>query len=136
MLATDMGKHRDYYTRFEEWCKAAEKEEKGSTQGTDGNGYHSWVEARISQLNATERMLLMSMVVKCADLANVVKPVEQAEAWAERIMLEFCAQVSTDSSYILQQFFNKYALYLKFHDNNYTLSIAQPTHTVVRLLVL
>uniref|UniRef100_A0A7S0WKN7 PDEase domain-containing protein n=1 Tax=Pyramimonas obovata TaxID=1411642 RepID=A0A7S0WKN7_9CHLO len=88
VLATDMSRHRDYFTQFEEWCNVARKE-SGVTQGDNDR---SWVEARIPNLSPAERTLFMSMVVKCADLANVVKPVEQAEAWAERIMREFQAQ--------------------------------------------
>lgn len=91
VLATDMSRHREYFSKFEEWCNMAKKE-SGATEGIHDEKFHSWVDARIPSLSPAERTLFMSMVVKCADLANVVKPVEQAEAWAERIMREFHAQ--------------------------------------------
>lgn len=90
VLATDMSRHRQYFLEFQEWCNAAKKD--SGAQGIEDESFRSYIDTRIPSLSPAERTLLMSMVVKCADLANVVKPVEQAEAWADRIMLEFYAQ--------------------------------------------
>jgi len=90
VLATDMSRHRQYYSEFQEWCTTALKD--SGAKGVEDEAFLSWIESRIPTLNPAERTLLMCMVLKCADLANVVKPVDQAEAWAHRIMLEFYAQ--------------------------------------------
>ena len=92
VLATDMSRHRQYYSEFQEWCTTALKD--SGAKGVEDEAFLSWIESRIPTLNPAERTLLMCMVLKCADLANVVKPVDQAEAWAHRIMLEFYAQVN------------------------------------------
>mmetsp|Transcript_30575 Transcript_30575/g.51503 ORF Transcript_30575/g.51503 Transcript_30575/m.51503 type:complete len:367 (+) Transcript_30575:209-1309(+) len=94
ILATDMSRHRDYFTRFEEFCKNAQSDWAGTanTSETEGDRFHNWIEAKIPSVTEEERTLLLVMVVKCADVANVVKPLAQSEAWAMRIMNEFYAQ--------------------------------------------
>lgn len=94
VLATDMSRHKEYMSKFEEWCTSAKSEFGGTDQvaATSSDGYFSWVEAKRSSLSYEERKLFMTVVVKFADLANVVKPVAQSEAWAELIMVEFSAQ--------------------------------------------
>uniref|UniRef100_A0A7S0R760 PDEase domain-containing protein n=1 Tax=Pyramimonas obovata TaxID=1411642 RepID=A0A7S0R760_9CHLO len=91
VLATDMSQHRNYFTKFENWYKSAKSEYTGPGS-TGDDQYHKWVEAKIPTLRPEDRSLLLAMVLKCADLANVVKPLKQAEGWAERIMMEFFAQ--------------------------------------------
>merc|ERR1719223_2616328 len=89
VLATDMSKHREYFTRFQDFCNTAKSEcaESANTSNTkDDRRYFTWIEAKIPNLTLEERRLLLAMVLKCADLGNVVKPLEQSEAWASRIM--------------------------------------------------
>jgi Neuraminidase (sialidase) len=95
ILATDMSRHHDYFTRFEEFCKNAKSDWAGTanTSETEGDRYHNWIEAKIPSVTEQERTLLLVMVVKCADVANVVKPLAQSEDWAMRILNEFYAQV-------------------------------------------
>mmetsp|Transcript_4499 Transcript_4499/g.6074 ORF Transcript_4499/g.6074 Transcript_4499/m.6074 type:complete len:377 (-) Transcript_4499:446-1576(-) len=115
VLGTDMGRHKDHFTDFQDWCAdgraqctSGTPEEEG-VQSTSGEGstplengktngeveekrYAPWVNARMKNLHFKDRKLLLIMIIKCADLSNVVKPLPVANTWAERIMEEFYAQ--------------------------------------------
>eukprot|EP00976_Prorocentrum_cordatum_P116657 1196193-Prorocentrum_minimum.AAC.4 len=70
-----MSMHRHYFTRFEDWCKAAKRKYEESGNDTDGGelGYRSWVEAAIPTLSAEDRSLLLIMVKRfhCSRVATL-----------------------------------------------------------------
>ena len=70
ILATDMTRHGEYLERLQEF------------------------NARISQNPAAEmdKQLAMELMVKCADVSNVVKPTAVARRWALRVTDEFFLQ--------------------------------------------
>jgi cAMP-specific phosphodiesterase len=72
ILATDMGKHKELCTSFVETFP-------------DGLPH-----GRV--LNENERLLLMQMTLKSADISNVVKPFEVARQWALAVTEEFHQQ--------------------------------------------
>jgi len=92
VLSTDMARHRDFFTRFQEWTQATQKGADLSLTSTSGDGPCKWFEQTSHAVGEDDRKLLLSMCIKCADLANVVKPLSIADSWAERIMEEFYAQ--------------------------------------------
>jgi cAMP-specific phosphodiesterase 4 len=60
---------------------------------SDRDGAHeSWVRPSIDGADPTQRVLVMQLLLKCADLGNVVRPLEIADAWGKRIMEEFYQQ--------------------------------------------
>ena len=60
---------------------------------SDRDGAHeSWVRPSIDGADSTQRVLVMQLLLKCADLGNVVRPLEIADAWGKRIMEEFYQQ--------------------------------------------
>ena len=62
---------------------------------TDDDGYRrwaGWVEPAVADANLEDKTLVMQLLLKCADLGNVVRPLEMADAWGKRIMEEFYQQ--------------------------------------------
>jgi hypothetical protein len=70
ILATDMGKH---FVLLEEFL--------GRVRGR-----------AFSRANPQDRVMLLCMLMKCADLAPVVRPFDLASKWAEFVGLEFFKQ--------------------------------------------
>jgi len=87
VLATDMAKHREYFRAYQKW--RAETLTAPSVSGAPGGALEVITRDKIGK---EDRLLLQIMCIKCADLANVVKPLSVADAWAERIMEEFYSQ--------------------------------------------
>lgn len=56
------------------------------------HGHFSWVKPAIEKASEDDRRLVMQMLLKCADLGNVVRPLEIADTWGKRIMEEFYQQ--------------------------------------------
>ncbi len=71
VLATDMAIHFDLLKRF-----AAQSEEQPDLS--------AW----------TDQSLLFMMLLHLADIANPSRPFHLARGWAERVIQEFCEQVS------------------------------------------
>jgi cAMP-specific phosphodiesterase 4 len=51
-----------------------------------------WVEPAVANSSPEDKTLVMQLLLKCADLGNVVRPLEMADAWGKRIMEEFYQQ--------------------------------------------
>ena len=67
--------------------------ESRTARVSDRDGAHeSWVRPSIDGADPTQRVLVMQLLLKCADLGNVVRPLEIADAWGKRIMEEFYQQ--------------------------------------------
>jgi hypothetical protein len=86
VLATDMAKHRDHYSAFQKWCDETLTEPSVRSAPAPLEVIGS------ENISKSDLRLLHLMCIKCADLANVVKPLSIADAWAERIMEEFYSQ--------------------------------------------
>lgn len=71
VLATDMAQHFDLLGKFK--SKLA------------GNGF--------DPKDRKDRMLLMQIAIKCADISNPTKDVSLCNQWAARVMEEFYRQV-------------------------------------------
>lgn len=81
------------FTKLQEWVlTAGEEEEEGSAQVVDFSMHGTWVRKAIDEASEEERRLIMQLLLKCADLANVVRPLEIADSWGVRIMEEFYQQ--------------------------------------------
>ncbi|KAI8806061.1 hypothetical protein BJ742DRAFT_680431 [Cladochytrium replicatum] len=74
ILATDMGRHGELMTAFK---KASE---------TVPYNYD----------DVEQKLLLMQMVIKCADISNEVRPPEVAEPWVDCLLEEFFTQSDTE----------------------------------------
>ena len=62
---------------------------------TEDDGYRrwaGWVEPAVADASPEDKTLVMQLLLKCADLGNVVRPLEMADAWGKRIMEEFYQQ--------------------------------------------
>ena len=66
--------------------------DRSSRDGEGGRAHESWVRPTIDGADAEQRVLVMQLLLKCADLGNVVRPLEIADAWGKRIMEEFYQQ--------------------------------------------
>ncbi|EEH56435.1 uncharacterized protein MICPUCDRAFT_4565, partial [Micromonas pusilla CCMP1545] len=71
ILATDMSKHMGLFKELQRW---------------------PWVRPALERASEKDRLVVMQLLLKCADLANVVRPLEIADAWGKRIMEEFYQQ--------------------------------------------
>mmetsp|Transcript_42472 Transcript_42472/g.51521 ORF Transcript_42472/g.51521 Transcript_42472/m.51521 type:complete len:375 (+) Transcript_42472:198-1322(+) len=92
IIATDMGRHKGYVSRFNEWAsRAASSNDSGAGEKYSAEGREP-IALSSENVSEDERRLLLVMTLKCADLANVVKPLHIADAWAVRIMEEFYRQ--------------------------------------------
>jgi hypothetical protein len=56
--------------------------------------FNSAVEAKPNLNEWPERNLIYQMIVHLADIANPSRPFPLARGWAERVIKEFCEQVS------------------------------------------
>lgn len=74
VLATDMAQHFSYVDRWTAFAKAVCKGDCG--------------EAR-ANLSATNKQLVGSMIMKCADVSNVTRKLELAEQWGIVLQREF-----------------------------------------------
>ena len=92
---SDMSKHAGFVAKLTEWV---EREGSGGGGGGGGGGeggderYNSWVQPAIENASQADRQMLIALLLKCADLSNVVRPQTVADAWGKRIMEEFYRQ--------------------------------------------
>jgi hypothetical protein len=70
ILATDVSRHAEYLARLQEF--AARRAEDPAAE--------------------MDKQLAMELLVKCADVSNVVKPAAVARRWALRVTDEFFSQ--------------------------------------------
>ena len=119
ILATDMSKHRLLVDRFKDWCQRSKEEHAqrrrdamlhDTLASDNSNGTNTpmdtmtsdelhghkrwagWVEPAVANSSPEDKTLVMQLLLKCADLGNVVRPLEMADAWGKRIMEEFYQQ--------------------------------------------
>ena len=64
----------------------------GARDGSNENDHEPWVRPALERASEKDRLVVMQLLLKCADLANVVRPLEIADAWGKRIMEEFYQQ--------------------------------------------
>jgi len=76
VLATDMGKHKDFMPRFEETLKHP---------GFDLS-------------NDKHRLLFMQLAIKCADINNSARPARLSRKWSALVMAEFFDQGDAERS--------------------------------------
>jgi cAMP-specific phosphodiesterase 4 len=50
------------------------------------------VKPAIENASEADRQMVITLLLKCADLSNVVRPQKVADAWGKRIMEEFYRQ--------------------------------------------
>eukprot|EP01012_Entosiphon_sulcatum_P022794 TRINITY_DN27778_c0_g1_i1.p1 TRINITY_DN27778_c0_g1~~TRINITY_DN27778_c0_g1_i1.p1 ORF type:complete len:1139 (+),score=154.51 TRINITY_DN27778_c0_g1_i1:59-3475(+) len=79
IMATDMARHGDF---LKEWAKLSQ--------------------SGIDMENPQHRLLAMQMILKSADLSNVVKPFEISRSWAIAVTEEFYSQGDVEKSRGLQ----------------------------------
>ena len=65
---------------------------KRSSLDVDSRTHERWVAPAIANASPEHRKLVMQLLLKCADLGNVVRPLEISDAWGKRIMEEFYQQ--------------------------------------------
>ncbi|KAF8471826.1 hypothetical protein BDZ91DRAFT_836269 [Kalaharituber pfeilii] len=82
ILATDMGLHFDYMAKLETL----------KSQLQDAGGVENWDEKTTS----TNRTILCSMLIKCADISNVARGHDCAAQWATILIEEFSRQASME----------------------------------------
>lgn len=78
VLATDMAKHFEHLTKFENLLISDDTGSSTSLCGT---------------VNAQNRMIMKKVLVKCADISNPCRPLPLCKEWAQRIAEEYFAQV-------------------------------------------
>lgn len=102
VLVTDMAQHKRLFGEFVGWVDdyvaAARESEGGDECGGDGGGGGDGGEggdddkdtssSRGWVLSESQRMSLLVMTVKCADLSNLVQDLPLANFWGHRIMEE------------------------------------------------
>lgn len=76
ILATDMSHHFEFVTKFQ-------------TRSQTG---------ALSRDSKDDRQLLMSVVMKCADISNSVRPIHVSVKWADFLLAEFFSQGDLESS--------------------------------------
>jgi len=105
VLATDMAQHKGLFGEFVGWVDGELTEGRGDSDGDcdggggggDGGGGDDddsqaspWQQPLI--LDESQRMSLLVMTLKCADLSNLVQHLPLADSWGHRIMEENLAQ--------------------------------------------
>jgi len=105
VLATDMAQHKGLFGEFVGWVDGELTEGRGDSDGDcdsgggggDGGGGEDddsqaspWQQPLI--LDESQRMSLLVMTLKCADLSNLVQHLPLADSWGHRIMEENLAQ--------------------------------------------
>lgn len=96
ILATDMSKHYEHYTKFvtvfnkpnEENAENRQRERKNSSE-CDNDGKH---------ITPEDIMLVKRMLIKCADVSNPTRPIHLCKQWAGRIAEEYIAQTDEEKS--------------------------------------
>lgn len=105
VLATDMAQHKRLFGEFVGWVDdfvaAARKSEGGDECGGDdscgGGGDENGISSSSSSsdgwvMSESQRLSVLVMAVKCADLSNLVQDLPLADFWGYRIMEENLAQ--------------------------------------------
>ena len=100
---------------------------------TDDDGYRrwaGWVEPAVADANIGDKTLVMQLLLKCADLGNVVRPLEMADAWGKRIMEEFYQQGEKELALDLPltRFLNRKNFDYIFarHQNGFLVNVVKP----------
>eukprot|EP00997_Jenningsia_sp_PLL12_P006337 NODE_2884_length_850_cov_41.016230_g2386_i0.p1 GENE.NODE_2884_length_850_cov_41.016230_g2386_i0~~NODE_2884_length_850_cov_41.016230_g2386_i0.p1 ORF type:complete len:170 (+),score=49.10 NODE_2884_length_850_cov_41.016230_g2386_i0:254-763(+) len=86
ILATDMSKHLELCLHFEQQCF--------------GGGGHGNQAGEFPEFE--QRLLLMQMIMKAADISNISKPFPVARQWALAVTEEFCSQGDKEKGKNLQ----------------------------------
>eukprot|EP00995_Heteronema_vittatum_P004738 NODE_173_length_1722_cov_4.378960_g119_i0.p1 GENE.NODE_173_length_1722_cov_4.378960_g119_i0~~NODE_173_length_1722_cov_4.378960_g119_i0.p1 ORF type:complete len:280 (-),score=111.11 NODE_173_length_1722_cov_4.378960_g119_i0:591-1430(-) len=97
ILSTDMAKHAETMTKFEELLNVAPTSPPSKQSGepvNDGGEEPAFNvgAARMRFDSFDRRLLLMQMLMKAVDISNIVKPFEIARCWALLVTEEFCTQ--------------------------------------------
>lgn len=95
ILATDMFKHFEHYTKFvtvfnkptEEVTTTEMKQQKQESQCESEAG-----------MNPEDLMLIKRMLIKCADVSNPTRPLHLCKQWAKRIAEEYFAQTDEEKA--------------------------------------
>ncbi|XP_009701542.1 PREDICTED: high affinity cAMP-specific and IBMX-insensitive 3',5'-cyclic phosphodiesterase 8A-like, partial [Cariama cristata] len=94
VLATEMTKHFEHVNKFVNSINKplAALEENGVSDTNNGDG-----ESIKTVLTTPEnRILIKRMLIKCADISNPCRPIEQCIEWAGRISEEYFAQTDEE----------------------------------------
>ncbi|XP_010570222.1 PREDICTED: high affinity cAMP-specific and IBMX-insensitive 3',5'-cyclic phosphodiesterase 8A [Haliaeetus leucocephalus] len=94
VLATEMTKHFEHVNKFVNSINKplAALEENGVSNTNNGDG-----ESIKTVLTSPEnRILIKRMLIKCADISNPCRPIEQCIEWAGRISEEYFAQTDEE----------------------------------------
>ena len=73
-------------------AQANRRDSENVNPETSSSSHEPWVRPAIDGADKGQRMLVMQLLLKCADLGNVVRPLEIADTWGKRIMEEFYQQ--------------------------------------------
>uniref|UniRef100_A0A8C2YH01 Phosphodiesterase n=1 Tax=Coturnix japonica TaxID=93934 RepID=A0A8C2YH01_COTJA len=94
VLATEMTKHFEHVNKFVNSINKplAALEENGVSNNNNGDG-----DSIKNVLTSPEnRILIKRMLIKCADISNPCRPIEQCIEWAGRISEEYFAQTDEE----------------------------------------
>lgn len=96
ILATDMFKHFEHYTKFVTvFNKPAEDTTGAETKQVEKQDKDSENE---NGINPEDLMLIKRMLIKCADVSNPTRPLHLCKQWAKRIAEEYFAQTDEEKA--------------------------------------
>lgn len=88
ILQTDMALHFELMTKFESWVKQNAAGPPPSSESSPSPSNQGW--------DLEGRMLVINVMLHCADLSNPVRDYPLAKVWASRLNEEFRAQVRAE----------------------------------------